>query len=72
MLPPWVYTFVAVGVTSVWLVANVVALVNGAQVDAQLHFLMGAVVGGTIGAQALERRKAAEERDKDAGSDRAE
>jgi hypothetical protein len=60
VLPPWVYTFVAVGVTSVWLIANFVAILHGTTVDAQLHFLMGAVVGGTVGAQALERRSAAE------------
>jgi hypothetical protein len=68
VLPPWVYTFVAVGVTTVWLIANVVAVVRGVPVDAQLHFLMGGVVGGTIGAQAIERRRAKEIED-DPGSD---
>jgi hypothetical protein len=62
MLPTWVYTFVAVGVTMVWLVANIVAVIRGDQVDAQLHVLMGAVVGGTIGVQALERRTLAAKR----------
>lgn len=60
MLPTWVYTFVAVGVTGVWLLANIVAVINGNSVDSQLHILMGAVVGGTIGVQAIERRALAE------------
>jgi len=67
-LPSWIYTLVAGSVTFVWVVANVVALVQGTHVDAQLHFLMGAVVGGTVGAQALERRRTAEKEASDDAS----
>ena len=72
MLPSWVYTFIAVGVTSVWLLANLIDLARGVAVDAQLHFLMGAVVGATVGVQALDRRHRAEDEKQeadDAGGD---
>lgn len=62
MLPAWVYTFIAVGVTVVWLAANIVALLQGTRVDGQLHVLMGAVVGAAFGGHALARRRVENER----------
>jgi hypothetical protein len=61
-VPAWVYTFIAVGVFLVWGAANVVAWADPAAsaVPTEMHVIMGAVVGGMFGGQALHRQKARE------------
>lgn len=60
MLPRWVYTFIAVAVTVVWVMSHFVATLEGRDdVDQQLNYMMGAVVGATFGVRAISdyRRK---------------
>lgn len=69
MLPPWVYTFIAVSVTVIWVFANVAGILQSEPVDPQIHFVMGGVVGASLGGQAIaNRRRQADEigRDEDA------
>jgi hypothetical protein len=56
VLPPWVYTFIAVSVTVIWVLANVKGFLQGTEVDPQIHYVMGGVVGASLGGQAIASR----------------
>lgn len=53
-LPAWVFTFIAVSITVVWVVLNVLdPLLSDYKVDPQLHIVMGALVGAAWGARVV-------------------
>lgn len=64
ILPPWVYTFLAVAVTSVWVFLNVLdPLLPGYHVSGGLHIVMGALVGGAWGGRVVAQTRAERKRD---------
>lgn len=54
VLPPWVYTFIAVAVTCTWAGLNAAdPFLPGYNVDPALHIVMGAVAGGAFGGRVI-------------------
>lgn len=73
-LPPWILSFVAVAVTGVWVVANLVdPLLPGYTVHPELHIVMGIVAGAATGGRIVsgrhEDREAARPQEPDGETD---
>jgi hypothetical protein len=53
-LPAWVYTFIAVSVTAVWVTLNAIdPFLSGYKVNPELHIVMGALVGASWGGRVV-------------------
>ncbi len=66
LLPTWAWLFIAVGVTSTWILLNIVDAFSATYtLDAGAHIVMGAVVGATGGVAAINKTREEEKKGKD-------